>query len=122
MTQIPPEACTCRDQPVWCDPCLESGFARTAPWEERAQGVIHAALKSELIAAALENAWLLREVVALRAELALSADQQHANEPAPTPPGIPASALRRQHQAIGLLSTADRGRVRLGGYAPTLPR
>jgi hypothetical protein len=35
---------------------------------------------------------------------------------------FPAHALRQRHQAIGLLSTADGGRVRLGGYAPTLPR
>jgi hypothetical protein len=131
MTQIRPEACTCRGKPVWCDACLTSGFARTAPWDVGAMPVPSriAGLKAELIATGLENARLQREVVTLRAELAVALfgtpddpDQQHANEPAPSPPGIPASALRRQHQAIGLLSTADAGRVRLGGYAPTLPR
>lgn len=34
---------------------------------------------------------------------------------------FPDNALRHQSQPIGLLSTADSGRVRLGGYAPTLP-
>lgn len=129
MTQTRPEACTCRDQPVWCDPCLESGFARL----DRTDGNMpvpsrHAELKAELIALALQNARLLREVMALRAMwISITPpdpdpDQQHANEPAPSPPGIPASALRQRHQAIGLLCTADAGRVRMGGYAPTLPR
>lgn len=36
-------------------------------------------------------------------------------------PAFPARALRHQSQAIGLLCTADAGRVRLGGYAPSLP-
>lgn len=34
---------------------------------------------------------------------------------------ITADTLRHQRQIIGLLSTADAGRVRLGGYAPSLP-
>lgn len=37
------------------------------------------------------------------------------------PRAFPASALRHQRQSGGLLSTADAGRVRLGGYAPALP-
>lgn len=51
------------------------------------------------------------------------ADQPPARwtAPPPEPRVFPASALRQQRQAIGLLSTADAGRVRLGGYAPTLP-
>lgn len=36
-------------------------------------------------------------------------------------PPFPANALRHQRQPGGLLSTADAGRVRLGGYAPSLP-
>lgn len=153
MTQTRPEACICRGKPVWCDPCLQSGFALGAPEAERlgasAMPVpsVHAELKAELIALALENVRLKHEVATLRAlvnhldpkhtnapravpwdlfeppgRFAHEPDQQHANEPAPSPPGIPASALRQRHQVIGLLSTADAGRVRLGGYAPTLPR
>lgn len=36
-------------------------------------------------------------------------------------PPFPANALRHQRQPGGLLSTADGGKVRLGGYAPSLP-
>jgi hypothetical protein len=141
MTQIRPEACTCRNQPIWCDACLQSGFARDAPDAERGPGasdmpiptrtaamVAKLARERELLAILAEqNLALVRENLALRALVRRFAPADPLNavpdplpweDPAPDPDAptkagpFPGNALRH----------SDAGRVRLGAYAPTLPR
>jgi hypothetical protein len=71
----------------------------------------YAVLRME-VAIATGHAWIDAEV---------RRPSQLLGIPEHVAPAFPASALRQQRQAIGLLSTADGGRVRLGGYAPSLP-
>jgi hypothetical protein len=71
----------------------------------------HAVLRMKA-AIATSHAWIDAEV---RRRSQLLGIPEHVA------PAFPANALRQQRQTIGLLSTADAGRVWLGGYAPSLP-
>lgn len=112
--------------------------AKAAAWEAERDDAL---LRME-VAIATSHAWIDAEVRRRKADAAANAADDQAPHrwseeatchalramaglPAevypPARPAFPANALRHKRQAIGLLSTADAGRVRLGGYAPSLP-
>lgn len=98
-------------------------LARTADCESLIRERDHALLRME-VAIATSNSLIDAEVQRRIGEAKAIAESPHQSPhliAAPPRLAFPSRALRHQHQSGGLLSTADAGRVRLGGYAPSLP-
>lgn len=104
---------------------------QVADLEARNQGLCDLALRREseleAMAAQRDHALLRMEAAIATSNSLIDAEVQRriAKNVAAimdrAPRAFPSRALRHQRQPGGLLCTADSGRVRLGGYAPSLP-